>query len=709
MIDPRRLDTLRSVHVGLRNDLHFTRQDVRGKTRYVAHDPVTFKNHMFSLREYRIMTAIAPAVSLDEVFASLVSAQVLTERDAEPFFAFVVQLHQAHLLKLPIASADLLFQRFQAKQKAKHTRFLTKLLYCKVPLFNPDHFLDRTRPWVEWLFSWFGMTMWAVLMLMACWSLAGRVDDLVPDISRILDVSSLPIMWVVFVVLKVFHEFGHAYACKRFGGEVPEMGVAFIVLTPCAYVDAGASWKFRRRTKRVVVGCAGMWVESFVAGLAALVWAGTQPGLVNDVALQIVLLASVTTFLGNANPLLRFDGYYILSDLMGVVNLSKRAAERLKSFAKSVFLGMSVPPARYDDNERWIYLLYGPAAFAYKLFLAFAITSLMLTMWPGPGLVIGAAFCWLLIVDPVRRLLLYLFRADETEPLRRRAWIVAASSVGVAILSFLFLPVSLHVVAPGVLEPGVRQSMRAPANGFVVAEHVKNGATVEEGALVFELENHLMSARRQRLAGTLDAERIRLDVEELQDATRAATHKTRIGFIEAQVAHIDRRLKAMRMRGRVKGKAVSATSSWLGRYVRAGEELCQIHSDLTFVRVVLTDEELARTRLEIGSSAEVQWTCDPSKRVDAVVCEIRRSASRSKVPVELTMLAGGEIYARPVGEASAEASEPYLHVFFRTTSVPIPGGVTGLTARVRIPARLQTLGEWVHQTLSRFYFSWKMS
>ncbi|MEE9125968.1 MAG: hypothetical protein V3U11_02405, partial [Planctomycetota bacterium] len=425
--------------------------------------------------------------------------------------------------------------------------------------------------------------------------------------------------------------------------------------------------------------------------------------------LQIILLATVTTFLGNANPLLRFDGYYVFSDMLGVVNLQKRSTEALSAFTQRIFLGIPSPPSRYSRRERGIYLAYGPAAFAYKVFLAFAITNLVLMRWSGLGLAVGAAFCWLLMGKPICQLLVYLLRAEQTQPVRRRAWVVAGSSSLLIVLLFLFYPVSLNVVAPGVLEPGVTQSLRAPANGFVVAEHLKHGDDMEVGKLAFVLDNPEVSMKRLRLAGDLEAERIQLDVEELRNATKATTHRTRIGFLEAQVARIDRRLDSMRMRAKVKGKAVSGTRSWLGRYVLEGQEMCQIHSDLRFVRVVLTDEEVSRTRLEIGSVAQIQWSCDPSKRVNAVVCEIRRSASRSEVPVELTMLAGGEIYARPLGNATAEADEPYLHVFFRTGSVPIEGGVTGLTARVRIPARLQTLGEWLQRKLFNFYNAWKAS
>ena len=167
-----------------------------------------------------------------------------------------------------------------------------------------------------------------------------------------MGLSNLPILWLALVGLKALHEFGHAYACRRFGGAVPEMGVVFIVLTPCAYVDASSSWKFDRRS-RVAVAMAGMYVEILIAGIFALVWAGTQPGLLHDVALNVVILASVSTVFLNINPLMKFDGYYIFSDLMSVFNLQERAYKTLKGWIGFVLLGQARQEDDYSRSGPW--------------------------------------------------------------------------------------------------------------------------------------------------------------------------------------------------------------------------------------------------------------------------------------------------------------------------------------------------------------------
>jgi len=703
-------ELLENVHVGLRKDLLFRRQSFGPRPRYVVHDPIGFQNHAFTVHEYRIMTGIVRDLSLEECFERLIEAGGLEETERDVFYEFVVRLHYMHLLRLPIARADALFASYRAKQAARRKSLVSLMLYARFPLLNPDRFLDRTKHLVTWVFSKLGATLWLGFLVLVFMSAGDKLGDFFPEVSRLFRVSNLPVIWFAIVGLKVIHEFGHAYACKRFGGEVPEMGVAFIIMTPCAYIDASASWKFESRWHRVVVGIAGMAIEMFVAGIATLVWAGTGPGLVHDIALNIILLASITTIVANINPLLRYDGYYVVSDLLGVVNLSKRSLEYLKARAKRLVLGLEVPESNHTTRERWVYRLYGPASFTYKVLLAFTITHLVLMRWSGAGLAVGAVFAWLLIVYPIRRLLAYLLRSPETEPVRVRARITAATGFASAALLVLFFPVSRSVIAPGVLQPGIRLSVRAPANGFVVDEKLRDGATVAPGQVAYVLDNPALSMKRLRLAGDLEAERIRLDVTELSDATRAAQHKTRVGFLEAHVARIDRRLASMSIHTKVGGRVVcKQPGGWLGRYVLEGQELCQVHSDLSLVRIVLTEEELNRARLEVGSTAEIQWTCDPSRRVLAHVREIRRSASRNHVPVELTMLAGGQIYAKPVDRETAEADEPYLHVFLQAESVPLETGATGLTGRVRLQARTETLGAWIRRKVLGFYNAWKLS
>ena len=451
--------SLGPLRVGLRKDLHITRQRTRGGPRYVIHDPSAFQNHAFSFHDYQIMCAIVPHRSLEQVFAGLVEDQSIQEDEEQRFYEFVLWLNETGLLQLPVGQSDTLFERYKRKQKGRRSAFMRALVSLKIPLWNPDLFLQRTLRYIRWLFDKPGLILWCGLMLLVAWKCTGRLGEMFGQTSNLLSLGNLPFLWVALVGLKVLHEFGHAYACRRFGGAVPEMGVVFIILTPCAYVDATASWKFDQRA-RVAVAMAGMYVETLIAGIFALIWAGTQPGFLHEVALNVVILASATTLFLNINPLMKFDGYYIFSDLMSVFNLQERAFKSLKGWVGSVLLGQPRQERDYSRGEKWLYAMYGPAAVVYRAMLAFMIIGLVMTQWPGAGLVLGAAFVFVLIVQPVFRAFVFLWSSADTEKVRTRARLVAASCVVMALVliggllsSTLFVltitPAAYHVVERG--------------------------------------------------------------------------------------------------------------------------------------------------------------------------------------------------------------------------------------------------------------------
>jgi multidrug resistance efflux pump len=252
--------------------------------------------------------------------------------------------------------------------------------------------------------------------------------------------------------------------------------------------------------------------------------------------------------------------------------------------------------------------------------------------------------------------------------------------------------------------------VRAPASGFVAAVPAHNGAQVSADQVVCVLHNPELELRRVRLLGEVEAEAARLDAVELEDSTQASTHRARLGYLRSGVQELERRLASMRVVAGLDGTVASADwRSWEGRYVREGELLFQIHAGHHYLCMVLTDHEVSRARLEVGSPAEVRWACQPDEPVRAVVREIRRSASRAHVPLALTMLGGGEVYARPDGEAGAVASQPYLQVLLEAESMPLGSRGAGLTARVRMEARVEVLGAWLKRRVLGFVNAWRMS
>ena len=201
------------IRVGLRKDLVFTRQEIRGEPSYVVHDPLAFKNHVFDLLEYRVITAIIQERTLVEVFNYLRHERVLQKADKREYYEFILSLHGLQVLQLPISDPEKLFEKYLRKQGRKKTGLLRMLVYYKVPIWDPDLFLQRTVRFVSWLFSKFGIALWFGLLSFTAYNCWGRFGEMMGETGGMLEPGNLPILWLALVGLKAMHEFGHAYAC----------------------------------------------------------------------------------------------------------------------------------------------------------------------------------------------------------------------------------------------------------------------------------------------------------------------------------------------------------------------------------------------------------------------------------------------------------------------------------------------------------------
>lgn len=702
-------EKLGSVCVGLRSDLHVTRHGNAGDPTYVVHDPLAFKNHLFRLREYRVMTALVHSRSLRDTFQRLVETKVLRESEKDDYYAFVMLLHKMHLLKLPISDPEILFTRFQWRQQQRRWRLLRFLISYRVPLCDPDRFLGRTIRYVSFLFSRAGLVLWAILGLFALWNLWGKFGLLFEEMADVLEFSNLPSLWIALVVLKALHELGHAYACKRLGGEVPEMGAMIILATPCAYVDASASWKFTSKWRRIAVAMAGMYVESFIASIFAVVWVATQQGLLHEVARNVMLLASASTVLFNANPLMRYDGYFVLTDLVDVPNLRERSVSFLKEGAKRIFLGIGAPPSADGEEHRRLYLGYGIGAVIYKLLLVASIAAMVILRWPLIGVLVAAGFVWSALVVPFWQLLTYLLKDDETASVRGRGRALVISMGAALPLIAFFLPVSFQVVVSGVLEPERSIVARAPADGFVTDVAVGHHGTVRAGDVLLRMDQPQLRLQREQGMEERTAEALLFSAFEVTDLVKAAQHAARLESIDSKLSQLDERLRAMRLTASASGEIGTwQPESLRGRFFREGEPLLEIHSGRYRVHAILSDDEIHLARLRVGDVTDLRWSSEPTARTRAVVEEIRPVVSREEVPPALTMQAGGDVFVRPHLGGGLEADRPYLHVFLKPEE-RLPQGVAGMTARVRLTGRIETLGAWLRRKVLAFYQTWQIA
>ena len=315
----------------LRSHVRIHRHHYRGELWYVLEDRVSRKMHRVNPAGHYVIGLMNGYRSVNEIWESAVSKFGDDAPTQEEVIRLLGQLHSAEILQSEVTPdiAELLRRSRKGRRKTWVQNLLSPMA-IRIPLFDPDRWLERWMPWFRPLFGVTGAVVWCVVVGMAAFSAAAHWPELTQDLSdRVLAPQNLVLLWLTFPVIKLFHEFGHACATKAWGGEVHEMGLMLLVLMPVPYVDASAATAFRETHRRAIVGAAGMIVEVFIASLALFLWLEVEPGITRAVLYNIMLIAGVSTVMFNGNPLLRYDGYYILSDVTQIPNLRARAQQYL--------------------------------------------------------------------------------------------------------------------------------------------------------------------------------------------------------------------------------------------------------------------------------------------------------------------------------------------------------------------------------------------
>jgi len=387
--------------------------------------------------------------------------------------------------------------------------------------------------------------------------------------------DNLFLLYAGMVLVKLLHEFGHGYVCRHFGGEVHNMGVLLMILTPVPYVDATSAWGFRERWKRVLVGAAGVLVEVWVAALAAMVWAATGPGTLHALAHNIMLVASVSTLVFNLNPLLRYDGYFILSDLVGVPNLAQRASQQLRHLVERHLFGLraSQGPASTPGEASGL-VAYALASGAYRIVVFGGLLLVIADRFLLLGLLMAAvcAVAWVLV--PIGRLIAYLVRDPRLQRHRLRAVTLCSCTLGGVMAFLAFVPVPHHFRAPGIVRAHPWVEVHGDAPGSVVRVLARPGAAVVRGDPLLQLENpELLQqlAIAQAHLAEVDA-RIR---QALQDAV--PNLKPLGEFRETvvrSIARLESEIAALTVRASQNGRWILPESEALpGRWIARGGEL----------------------------------------------------------------------------------------------------------------------------------------
>jgi len=569
----------------LRATVQIHRQFFRGQTWHVLQDPAS--NQFFRLNEpaYRFVGLMDGRRSVAEIW-KITNAEL---GDSAPTQGEVIQLlgqlYTSNLLAgdMPPDAAGL-FKRHRQRVTREVQSYLMNLLFIRIPLFDPDRLLDRTVGLFGRLFTWYGLVLWAGLMLVAAYFVAGRADELQSGAKGILEPARLPLLYAALVIVKVCHEFGHSYACKKFGrdtgggGEVHILGVMFLVFTPLPYVDASSSLALRDKWHRAIVGAAGMMVELGLAAVAAVVWAKTGEGSpIHSVAYNVVFIGSVSTLLFNGNPLLRYDGYYILSDLLEIPNLAQRSKEYVYYLVKKYVWSVKQArnPAHTPGEKVWM-VLYGISSSIYRVFISVVILLFVTDAIPvlGAVLAVTAVVAWGLV--PIGKFVHYLASNGELIRVRTRAVLtsLAAPAAIIALTGFIPLPDRFYV--EGVVRPVRMTVIHSGADGFLVS-CLPSGQAVTagpDGPVLAQLDNEPLRRHQERNEAELREFTARLHYAMVDEAVAVQIRQRQVDAVREKIRRADEQLADLAVRSPQAGQWISADIDLKkGSYIKRGDKL----------------------------------------------------------------------------------------------------------------------------------------
>src|SRR6202035_9890 len=450
----------------LRAHAQIHRQTFRGQVWYVLQDHQTGRFFRVSPAANRMLCLMDGRRTMREVWDIAGEHSADDPPTQDDTIQLLSQLHAADLLQgeLPPDIAEIA-DRSQRADRRKLMQRLRNPMAMRLPLFDPDKLLDATLPLVRPLFSTVGFLAWLALVLTGATLAVLHWSELTSNVAdRVLVAQNVALILCVYPLMKTLHELGHAYASKMWGGEVHEVGVMLLVFIPVPYVDASASAAFRQKRRRIVVGAAGIIVELALAAIAMIVWINASPGLGRAVAFNVILIGGVSTLVFNGNPLLRFDGYYILSDLIEIPNLATRANSYLFFLVQRYLLRIDGldNPATAPGEAKWL-LAYAILSFLYRMMVSFGIAVFLATrlFFVGTAMALWAVIS--IAALPMLKGIRFLATSPRLRGPRRRAFSVVGGMAAVAGAILFLVPLPYSTVAQGVVWIPDRAEVRAKA------------------------------------------------------------------------------------------------------------------------------------------------------------------------------------------------------------------------------------------------------
>jgi len=604
----------------LRSDLRISEQTVGGETSYVIKVPETSSYNRYGSSEYELLShcdgkrtpkEIAEELTRRHPDEPLEEAEVLEFLDGIEPAMWEQSLGEKNLAVLA---------RIRDERKSRIDQ--SNILYISFKAWDPDKVLTKIDPYLGWMFTP-GFVLFSIaLFITSLYLLAGDWNRIQTDTKAFYSFEGktaydIWVFWFLLLALGAIHEFAHGLTCKHFGGEVHQMGFLLIYFTPAFYTDTTDILLFDRTSRRQWVIFAGMWIELVVCGLATLVWHFSLAGtFMNDIAYKTMLLSGIEGTLFNLDPLIKADGYYALSQYLGVDNLREDSFAFLRAWARKnlLFEDLELPVA--SRRYRRIYLIYGTIALIYSTVLLtlsiFFLKNILVGKLGDWGYAATIVVAYLLLIRRLRKGFSAMRRWVDAKKEVYMAWKTTrtqqAAALGVLLILFI-PPFPAEFSTDLVLEPQKEEKIRTEVPGMIRQVNVRGGDLVSAGQVLAVLHNPGLEAQAQVLRNKLGmAEsdlrnaQSRYDVEKAAEAERERVRLTK------ELAIAQKKVDALQVRAQFGGVVeTQGMQQRIGGFLAAGDEICRVVNRAEMkARILVRDTDLEQVHLGAPVSVKVQ-------------------------------------------------------------------------------------------------------
>lgn len=560
-------------------------------------------------------------------------------------------------------------KRKQEAQEKDYKTYFYKYFYIKIKLLRPDVFLDATIKYINPLFTKTFLYLLLVFGVFGLYLVSRQWYEFKDTLQYYFNFKSLIYYIPAILFAKILHEFGHAYAAKKYNCKVPTMGVAFLFLWPVFYTDTTDSYKLSSRKERIVISSAGIITELTLAVFATLLWNFLPDGPIRSASFFIASVSWLLSILININPFLKFDGYYLMADILGVDNLQSRSFSLGRWKLAQLLFGFDMPPPlHFSAKKTRVLIIYAFCTWIFRIFLYMGIAYMIYSrFFKVLGIILMCTAMLKFLIIPVSKEVKNYFSKRDEIKLNKNT--ILSSILIVSFISIFFIPWQSYIVIPGVVDYKKNYKLYSPDSVQLKSYQLKIGQEIIKDEI-------LVSYDKPDLIQNI--KKTRLEIEKLEHQARTEIGQTeKLGFKQtAQEELISKETYLKGLINEYKNLIVKAPFS--GKIVSINHNLNEkdwIKKDILLAELVDQSEKIIRayisefdlSKVKIGAQARFFPSNQPDKFIKATIIEIDKTSTIALDDLYLASTFKGNIPVSKNNEGHYIPTQAYYKITLRCT------------------------------------------